>query len=191
MGSGDRCDIAQGCVHRRSRARVRIRLERPDRGHSGALPDRGRPRGRPWPEAEVDGEASQTGSAELIMTGGDRLEVPLVGLSELRSAASLPGPALIAARFGSITVWPGQVASIDADGNVVLRDGVSERRARLDAARGGPARHARDRRGDALRPDALGPLARAARGGRPLVCDHRRVAARRSPRVTTSRCTSA
>jgi N-methylhydantoinase A len=85
--------------------------------------------GRAWPAADVEpGEpgaggapcASRGASAELIVTGGDRLQVPLVSLSELRSAGRLSGPALIAARFGSITVSRGQVASIDADANVVL-----------------------------------------------------------------------
>lgn len=76
--------------------------------------------GQPWPAVELGGDEPSAASTWVTVTGGDRLEVPLVSLSELQSAGRLTGPALIAARFGSITVLPGQTASIDPDANVVL-----------------------------------------------------------------------
>jgi hypothetical protein len=46
--------------------------------------------------------------------------VPVLGLGALAAAPAVTGPALIAARFGSITVCPCQRASLDADANVVV-----------------------------------------------------------------------
>jgi hypothetical protein len=46
--------------------------------------------------------------------------VPVLAAEALRAGATLAGPALLAAPFGSITVWLDQVASMDDEGNVVV-----------------------------------------------------------------------
>jgi N-methylhydantoinase A len=75
--------------------------------------------GQEWVSAvqSTNGGAS---SASLLLPGGERRIVPVVGVHELRAGAVVEGPALLAAPFGSVTVWIGQRASGDEDGNVVL-----------------------------------------------------------------------
>jgi N-methylhydantoinase A len=75
--------------------------------------------GQAWPVTQPDDDDCGD-TAILTMAGGDRVAVPVVSLKDLRSTGRLAGPALISVRFGSITVSPAQVASIDADASVVL-----------------------------------------------------------------------
>lgn len=75
--------------------------------------------GHAWPAPDVEHNSSVT-TAALTIRSGTRQEVPVLGLGALAGAAAVTGPALIAARFGSITVCPGQRASLDADANVVV-----------------------------------------------------------------------
>jgi N-methylhydantoinase A len=75
--------------------------------------------GQAWPVTQPDTDRGDA-SATLTVAGGERLSVPVMSLKGLRAAGRLSGPALISVRFGSITVSAGQVASIDADANVIL-----------------------------------------------------------------------
>ena len=64
----------------------------------------------------VPGDATAT----VTWSGGVREEVPVFGLAELAGGRAVSGPALIAARFGSITICTGQRARLDADATVVV-----------------------------------------------------------------------
>jgi N-methylhydantoinase A len=75
--------------------------------------------GHAWPAPDVKHNSAVT-TAALTIRSGIRQEVPVRGLGSLAGVPAVTGPALIAARFGSITVCPGQRASLDADANVVV-----------------------------------------------------------------------
>jgi N-methylhydantoinase A/oxoprolinase/acetone carboxylase beta subunit len=75
--------------------------------------------GQSWPAIATEG-ATPASSAVLVTSGGERRQVPVISLGELAAGAVITGPAVIAARFGSVTVWNGQTASWDKGGNVVL-----------------------------------------------------------------------
>jgi N-methylhydantoinase A len=76
--------------------------------------------GDEWPSGARDGADRTESTASLLLPGGERRDVPVLAVEALRSGATLAGPALLAASFGSITVWLGQEASMDEEGNVVL-----------------------------------------------------------------------
>ena len=75
--------------------------------------------GRSWPVTELEDQHGND-TAMLTMPRGDRVQVPVMSLNDLKAAGRLRGPALISVRFGSITVSAGQVASLDGDANVML-----------------------------------------------------------------------
>ena len=72
-----------------------------------------------WPTA-ADQPGSHARSATVTWSGGQSEEVRVLDLAELAGGAMVSGPALIAARFGSITVCRGQRAQLDADATVVV-----------------------------------------------------------------------
>jgi N-methylhydantoinase A len=72
-----------------------------------------------WP-ASVDQPCSQAATANVMWSGGVHEEVPVIGLAELADGRAVSGPALIAARFGSITICKGQRAQLDTDATVVV-----------------------------------------------------------------------
>jgi len=72
-----------------------------------------------WP-ASADDPRSQTTATTVTWSGGVREEVPVLDFAELADRHGVSGPALIAARFGSITICTGQRARLDADATVVV-----------------------------------------------------------------------
>jgi len=75
--------------------------------------------GEEWPTPAPDSDVAST-SATIVLPDGRRASVPVVAVAGVQASGRITGPALVAARFGSITVCPGQTARVDADGNVVL-----------------------------------------------------------------------
>jgi len=74
-----------------------------------------------WPAAiHGDDATSALASTTIVLPGGERREVPVVAVSELSDRGRVDGPAILAARFSSITVWSGQTATVDDDGAVVV-----------------------------------------------------------------------
>ena len=73
----------------------------------------------PWPTAEPS-PAPARGDRALRLPGGDVCSVPLVGVRELEQGARIHGHAFVAAPSGTVTVWAGQVARADDDGNVIV-----------------------------------------------------------------------
>jgi N-methylhydantoinase A len=72
-----------------------------------------------WPAA-APSTASPRAERALVLPGGARRAVPVVGMQELEHGTRVHGHAFVAAPSGTVTVWEGQVASADADGNVVV-----------------------------------------------------------------------
>jgi N-methylhydantoinase A len=72
-----------------------------------------------WPPS-ADEPWSQATTAMVTWSGGAREEVPVLGLAELAGGGAVSGPALIAARFGSITICEGQCAQLDVHATVVV-----------------------------------------------------------------------
>ena len=74
-----------------------------------------------WPAASQEAAvAPAASSTTLVLAGGVRREVPVVAVGELAGSAPLAGPAIVASRFSSITVWLDQVATLDDDGAVLI-----------------------------------------------------------------------
>jgi N-methylhydantoinase A len=72
-----------------------------------------------WPSSVV-GTVTPPATTSLLLPGGERREVPVVASAALADGRVVAGPAILAAPFGSITVWTEQRARADEDGNVVL-----------------------------------------------------------------------
>lgn len=73
-----------------------------------------------WPAADAAPPDAGHAETTLLVDGGERRDVPVVPAGRLRDGGSVPGPAVLAAPFGSITVWPGQRAVALPDGDVLL-----------------------------------------------------------------------
>jgi N-methylhydantoinase A/oxoprolinase/acetone carboxylase beta subunit len=73
----------------------------------------------PWPTAEPSPAPARADRA-LRLPGGEVRTVPVVGVRELEQGARVHGHAFIAAPSGTVTVWAGQVARADDDGNVIV-----------------------------------------------------------------------
>jgi N-methylhydantoinase A len=70
-----------------------------------------------WPST-IAAAPVAPGQTSLLLPGGERVTVPVLDAAALDGAVD--GPAILAAPFGSITVWTGQRALADGDGSIVL-----------------------------------------------------------------------
>jgi N-methylhydantoinase A len=68
-----------------------------------------------WPPS--DGRREEV---ELRLAVDRAVAAPVVGVDRLVEGEGIAGPALIGSPFASITVWEGQRATADEDGNVIL-----------------------------------------------------------------------
>jgi len=77
-----------------------------------------------WPAMPADSVTSTAGGVAQevrLRVMRDRwAQAVAVNIGELGEGREVAGPALIAAPMTSVTVWPGQVARLDGDGNLVL-----------------------------------------------------------------------
>ena len=72
-----------------------------------------------WPTT-IAATPTPDGETSLLLPGGERRTVPVLDATTLAARGPLDGPAILAAPFGSITVWTGQRASALEDGGIVL-----------------------------------------------------------------------
>ena len=73
----------------------------------------------PWPATAASPSPARS-ERELRLAGGETRIVPVVGVRELERGARVHGHAFISAPSGTVTVWAGQTAHADDDGNVIV-----------------------------------------------------------------------
>ncbi|MBS1677002.1 MAG: hydantoinase/oxoprolinase family protein [Actinobacteria bacterium] len=84
-----------------------------------------RGRGRPALASEGDRAPAEarTGSREVRLIGSaERVELDVYDRAALRAGAELAGPAILSSDDATVVVYPGQVASVDRSGALLLRE---------------------------------------------------------------------